>query len=113
MGDYFDWLFSPEGQRAHRRSIQKFEQARREGWHAARFYRAADRHDRRIPHETRVKVLERANEHCESCNHFIASEALACLELHHLSYDRAYGFELPEDLIALCRDCHKQVHGLR
>jgi 5-methylcytosine-specific restriction endonuclease McrA len=91
--------------------MQRYLADRRARWHAARFHREADRHDRRIPHETRVAVLERANEHCEYCGRFIASGFGTCLELHHLTYECAYGSELPEDLTALCRDCHQQAHG--
>ena len=82
-------------------------------WHALRFHRAAQRHDPRIPFETRLAVLERANEHCEHCGCFIASGFTRCLELHHLTYERAYCAELPEDLMALCRDCHEGKHGMR
>ena len=90
----------------------KYEEIERGRWHATRFHRAAHRHDSRIPFETRLAVLERANEHCEHCDRFIASDFAACLELHHLTYDRAYGNELPEDLMALCRDCHAAKHGM-
>jgi 5-methylcytosine-specific restriction endonuclease McrA len=81
-------------------------------WHAGRFRRDADRHDRRIPFEIRVSVLERSNEHCEYCARFIRVGVTPCLELHHLTYERAYGAELPTDLVVLCRDCHQQSHGL-
>ena len=77
--------------------------------HAARFYRAAHRHDNRIPLAVRIAVLERAAEHCECCGRFFSSHAPG-LELHHLTYDRAYGEELPDDLMALCRDCHQGQH---
>jgi 5-methylcytosine-specific restriction endonuclease McrA len=107
VDDYINWLFSAEGQREH----QRFAERERIRWHAGRFRRAADRHDRRIPFETRVAVLERANEHCEYCGRFIAS-VCAGLELHHLTYENAYGDELPSDLMALCRECHQQTHGL-
>jgi predicted HNH restriction endonuclease len=33
--------------------------------------------------------------------------------LHHLTYERAYHAELPEDLMALCRECHAATHGMR
>ena len=32
------------------------------------------------------------------------------LDVHHLSYDRM-GYELPSDLLILCRDCHEAQHG--
>lgn len=109
--DYFDWLFSEEGQREHKRELNRLAKWQREQWHAARFRRAADRHDRRIPFETRVAVLERADEHCEHCGELFPTEFTPCLELHHLTYDRAYGHELPDDLMALCRDCHQRMHA--
>jgi 5-methylcytosine-specific restriction endonuclease McrA len=111
--EYWDWLFSEEGQRENKRLAQEHAAIQRARYHAARFRRDADRHDRRIPFETRVAVLERANEHCEYCGCFIATGFTVCLELHHLTYDRAYGNELPEDLMALCRDCHAGKHGMR
>lgn len=107
--DAIDYMFSEEGQHEYKQWRAK-ERAR---YHAARFRRAADRHDRRIPFETRVAVLERANEHCEHCGCFIATGFTRCLELHHLTYERAYHAELPEDLMALCRDCHAATHGMR
>lgn len=91
--------------------LKQFENWQRQQWHEARFRRAADRHDWRIPFETRVAVLERANEHCEYCGQFFPSGFRRCLDLHHVNYERAYHAELPEDLLALCRDCHEQVHG--
>ena len=110
--DIFDWLVSPEGRAETKRLTEEFNAAQRKRWHAGRFRRDADRHDRRIPFETRVAVLERANEHCENCGAFIAIGFTVCLELHHLTYDRAYGDEEPEDLVALCRDCHQHEHKL-
>lgn len=35
------------------------------------------------------------------------------LEVHHNTYYRVFGNELPEDLSVLCRDCHKGVHAGR
>jgi hypothetical protein len=61
-------------------------------------------------------VLERAHGRCEDCGDG------GSLELHHLRYhtelshDYKYGGELifgketPNDLAALCRDCHLQRH---
>ena len=58
-----------------------------------------------IPHETRLAVLERAKGVCEDCS------TDHSLELHHLHY-RTVGEEEPDDLLALCRDCHHQRHRL-
>lgn len=90
--------------------LRRFLNAQQTRFESGRFRRAAHRHDWRIPFETRVAVLARANEHCEYCGRFIATGFTACLELHHLTYERAYHAELPEDLMALCRDCHQQAH---
>jgi hypothetical protein len=104
----FEYMCSEEGQR----EIQQWILQRDKEWHAHRFQRSADRHDTRIPWATRVTALERANDHCERCNRFISSySASRCLELHHLNYERV-GSELPEDLKALCRECHGKTHGL-
>lgn len=32
-------------------------------------------------------------------------------QVHHLTYERR-GDELPEDLLVLCGDCHRDVHGI-
>ena len=109
--DYFEWLFSDKGSAEHARQMQQAQAKERARWHASRFCRAADSHDRRIPFETRVEVLQRANEHCERCGRFIASGFSPGLDLHHLTYERAYGDELPDDLMVLCRDCHEGEHA--
>jgi 5-methylcytosine-specific restriction endonuclease McrA len=56
-----------------------------------------------IPEATRRAVLRRADGHCEGCGE------PRPLELHHLHYD-SIGREGPEDLAALCRDCHRGRH---
>jgi 5-methylcytosine-specific restriction endonuclease McrA len=72
-------------------------------------------HNAPIPVGVREAVLRRAKGHCEECG------GVAPLELHHLTYlsqqpaDQykfpkyarpIFGLERPEDLQALCRDCH-------
>lgn len=64
---------------------------------------AGDRGSRPIPATTRFSVLCRAKGRCEDCG------CSAELELHHLHY-RTVGFEIPTDLMALCRACHKGRH---
>jgi hypothetical protein len=56
-----------------------------------------------IPAETRVAVLGRAGNRCERCGR------RRRLELHHRHYN-SQGRERPEDLYALCRDCHHASH---
>ena len=66
-----------------------------------------------IPASVRNVVLRRAAGHCEQCN-----TECRTLELHHLTYDgRRYpdpifGDETPDDLMALCRQCHLRKHLL-
>jgi len=50
-------------------------------------------------------AFERAGFRCERCG------VPWGLEVHHLTYDNL-GDESLEDLICLCRDCHRQLHGL-
>lgn len=56
-----------------------------------------------IPKRTRRLVLHRARWLCEDCGKF------ATLEMHHRHYETV-GNEKPEDLAALCRECHKARH---
>lgn len=51
-------------------------------------------------------MLGRADHKCESCG-----QRNATLDVHHKTYERL-GFELPEDLEVLCRDCHEIEHGI-
>ena len=67
------------------------------------YQRDADRHNWAIPYHTRVAVLERARGRCEACT------AQLPLELHHMHYNTV-GAETPDDLEALCRDCHHARH---
>lgn len=53
----------------------------------------------------RQPALDRAKGICERCH------KAAVRNVHHLTYERV-GHELPEDLIALCRSCHKRMHNL-
>ena len=50
----------------------------------------------------RRKAMKYAKGRCQLCG------ALA-REVHHMNY-RSRGKEQPEDLIALCRKCHKDLH---
>ena len=68
-----------------------------------------------IPPAVRAAVKTRAKGHCEECG------SRQPLELHHRTYRRSihdpadeddtiFGYETPEDLDALCRDCHHRRH---
>lgn len=71
-----------------------------------------------IPAEVRRAVMVRCKGRCEECGE-------SPVELHHLTYysqqpahqykfpkhaEAIFGFERPDDLLALCRDCHKDKH---
>jgi len=56
--------------------------------------------------ERREHALKRANHTCEKCKERRASE------VHHVTYLRVFN-EMPTDLVALCRQCHEQMHRLR
>jgi hypothetical protein len=51
----------------------------------------------------RALALEAAAHACELCS------AAESLEVHHRTYERL-GFERPNDVIALCADCHRDHH---
>jgi len=53
--------------------------------------------------ERREHILERANYICERCGERPATE------VHHLTYLRVFS-EFPSDLVALCRQCHAEIH---
>jgi hypothetical protein len=55
--------------------------------------------------ETSGRAIQRAKHHCQICGKFVESP-----DVHHLTYARI-GCELPEDLQALCRDCHATQHN--
>lgn len=48
------------------------------------------------------RAIKRAGGSCELCKRAGATEA------HHTTYDRI-GCEQPDDLVALCRDCHQHI----
>ena len=52
----------------------------------------------------RQVALDRAGGFCEDCG------VRSNFEVHHKTYKRK-GNERPEDLVAVCRDCHKERHG--
>jgi 5-methylcytosine-specific restriction endonuclease McrA len=53
--------------------------------------------------ERREHILYRANYTCENCGKRPANE------VHHLTYVRVFN-ELPSDLVALCKQCHAEIH---
>lgn len=53
----------------------------------------------------RKRALHRAGYKCERCR------SHEHLHVHHKTYARFGGNELPEDLMVLCVDCHTVQHG--
>ena len=58
--------------------------------------------------KVRETMLDRADYRCHKC------KAQEHLQVHHISYEHR-GDEMRhlELLVVLCRECHKDVHGLR
>ena len=84
------------------RKTRIFEKNRK-GWREGR---------KPVPTAVAQAVFQRANNACEECGY------QGRLELHHLTYDKPYhgvpepifGNETPNDLLALCRECHIAEH---
>jgi 5-methylcytosine-specific restriction endonuclease McrA len=70
-------------------------------------YRPAGRLKPPVPLHTQQAVKTRAAGCCEVCGARCAIGQR--LELHHTHYENE-GYERPEDLLALCRRCHRQKH---
>lgn len=51
----------------------------------------------------RRRIIDRAKGICEKC----LKEKIS--HVHHLTYEHIYE-ELDEDLIGLCKECHKKIH---
>jgi hypothetical protein len=78
-------------------------------WDMTKVYKPAFGWVDDIPHTVRRAVFARAKNRCEECG------ADTKLELHHLTYDYSpleliFGREMPDDLRALCRQCHHEAH---
>ena len=56
--------------------------------------------------QKRQEAFTHHGKHCELCN------ATTYLQVHHLTYEHIYN-ELMEDLMVLCRTCHKKVHNIK
>ncbi len=54
--------------------------------------------------ERRKELMEEAGWVCGECGD-------DAKELHHLTYDNLGEEELDIDVVALCIDCHKEIHG--
>jgi 5-methylcytosine-specific restriction endonuclease McrA len=63
----------------------------------------------------RKEALKRADFRCEMVLHGIrcpATTRTEMLTVHHRTYARFGGAELPEDIQTLCKPCHDRVHAL-
>ena len=56
--------------------------------------------------DIRSEAITIARHECQLCG---ASEEDCVLDVHHLTYERL-GFELPDDVIVMCRNCHNEAH---
>jgi hypothetical protein len=76
--------------------------------------RQQEPHDRDIPDEVRVSVLERDKHSCKHCNwnesKRRASDPRKVLELHHVKAHAHRGDNTAANLITLCNVCHDVVH---
>lgn len=60
--------------------------------------------------DRRYRVLRRDNNRCLGCNWTPTFKPeFKYLHIHHLTYDRVF-YERLEDLVTLCKDCHKRIH---
>lgn len=59
--------------------------------------------------QKRISIFRRDNHKCQECG---KTMDLRDANVHHLTYDHV-GNELNEDLILLCPDCHKKIHGIQ
>ncbi|MET3124826.1 hypothetical protein AAKU67_004448 [Oxalobacteraceae bacterium GrIS 2.11] len=77
--------------------------------------RQAPKHDRKIPDEVRIKVLERDNHKCQKCGWSLDQRSSAdprrLLELHHKTHHVHGGSNTEDNLITLCNVHHDAIHA--
>ncbi|TPW18321.1 MAG: HNH endonuclease [bacterium] len=77
----------------------------------------APEHDRRIPDDVRITVLERDRYACLQCgwsrDQLRSEDPRKFLELHHLEHHMHGGANTVENLVTLCNVHHDQVHAGR
>jgi hypothetical protein len=75
----------------------------------------APEHDRHIPDDVRIAVLERDGFACRQCGwtreQLRPEDPRKFLELHHLRHHRDGGANTVENLVTLCNVHHDQVHA--
>ncbi len=55
----------------------------------------------------REQVMGRANGQCEMC------QKVPAVAVHHVRYPKVFADDHPDNLRALCNNCHEQEHGIR
>jgi 5-methylcytosine-specific restriction endonuclease McrA len=79
--------------------------------------RQAPAHDRKIPDDVRINVLDRDKHKCQKCGWVYEqrnpSDPRRLLELHHKKHHAKGGANTEENLITLCNVCHDSVHAKR
>ena len=66
-----------------------------------------DGYIKRMEHNVSRAVYQRDNWHCRHCNNSNG------LDPHHVKFASAGGTDTLDNLIALCRKCHDDIHGGR
>ena len=54
--------------------------------------------------ERRKELMEQADWTCSKCG-------AKATQLHHISYANIGDEMLDDDVVAVCNDCHKEIHG--
>lgn len=76
--------------------------------------RQAEEHDRHIPDDVRVEVLERDQFSCTNCRwrreDLSPEDPRRLLELHHIIHHKDKGSNTAENLVTLCNVCHDKEH---
>ena len=81
--------------------------------------RRAEPHDRKIPDDVRVRVLQRDGFSCQGAgcgwrrDQAAPGDPRQFLELHHITHHAEGGANTAENLITLCNTCHDAVHAGR
>lgn len=77
--------------------------------------RQAPAHDRKIPDDIRIKVLNRDDHRCQKCgwdhSQRNPSDPRRLLELHHKIHHAKGGANTEENLITFCNVCHDSIHA--
>lgn len=55
----------------------------------------------------REQVMVRANGQCEMC------QKVPAVAVHHVRYPKVFADDHPDNLLALCSNCHEKTHGIR